>query len=209
MNIITLDFETYYANDFSLTKLTTEEYIRDPRFQVIGVGVKVNDGETVWVAGNKVSEHLKQIHWEDSLLLCHNTLFDGAILAWRYGAKPAGFLDTLCMARAIHGVDAGGSLKVLAERYQIGVKGEEVIEAKGKRLEDFEPKDLARYGEYCRNDVELTHRLFNILATEFPQQELHLIDMTLQMFINPKLEVDDALLVERLEEIKVEYHAFS
>jgi len=207
MNIVTLDFETYYAQDFSLTKLTTEEYIRSPQFQVIGVGVKVNDDETVWVAGDKVAEHLKQIHWEDSLLLCHNTLFDGAILAWRYGAKPAGFLDTLCMARAIHGVDAGGSLKVLAERYQIGVKGEEVIEAKGKRLENFASTDLARYGEYCRNDVELTHRLFNILSTDFPKQELHLIDMTLQMFIYPKLEVDDALLVDRLEEIKVEKQA--
>lgn len=205
MNIITLDFETYYANDFSLTKLTTEEYIRDLRFQVIGVGVKVNDGETVWASGaREVKLLLESIHWEDSLLLCHNTLFDGAILAWRYGAKPAGFLDTLCMARAIHGVDAGGSLKVLAERYQIGVKGEEVIEAKGKRLEDFAPTDLARYGEYCRNDVELTHRLFNILISHFPQQELYLIDMTLRMFINPMLEVDDALLVERLEEIKAE-----
>jgi DNA polymerase len=207
MNIITLDFETYYANDFSLTKLTTEEYIRNPRFQVIGVGVKVNDGETKWVAGDVVGAYLKTLDWENSLLLCHNTLFDGAILTWRYGAKPAGFLDTLCMARAIHGVDAGGSLKVLAERYEIGVKGEEVIEAKGKRLEDFDPKDLARYGEYCRNDVELTHRLFNILVSDFPQQELHLIDMTLQMFIYPKLEVDDALLVDRLEEIKVEKQA--
>lgn len=31
--IITLDFETYWAQGFSLTKLTTEEYIRDKRFE--------------------------------------------------------------------------------------------------------------------------------------------------------------------------------
>jgi DNA polymerase len=208
MNTVTLDFETYYAQDFSLTKLTTEEYIRSRQFQVIGVAVKVNDGETVWASGGReVKLLLESIHWEDSLLLCHNTLFDGAILAWRYDVKPAGFLDTLCMARAIHGVDAGGSLKALAERYQIGVKGEEVIEAKGKRLEDFEKEQLDKYGEYCKNDVELTYRLFNILSTDFPKQELHLIDMTLQMFIYPKLEVDDALLVDRLEEIKTEKQA--
>ena len=48
MNIITLDFETYYAQDYSLSKLTTEEYIRDKRFEVIGVGVKVGDGVAEW-----------------------------------------------------------------------------------------------------------------------------------------------------------------
>ena len=127
MNIVTLDFETYYSKDFSLRKLTTEEYIRDPRFQVIGVGLKVDDGITEWIEGDKVAERLKQIHWGDCLLLCHNTLFDGAILAWTYGLKPAGFLDTLSMARAVHGVDAGGSLAKLAIRYNIGEKGDEEI----------------------------------------------------------------------------------
>ena len=100
MNIVTLDFETYYSKDFSLRKLTTEEYIRDPRFQVIGVGLKVDDGDTEWIEGDKVAERLKQIHWGDCLLLCHNTMFDGAILAWTYGLKPAGFLDTLKIGRA-------------------------------------------------------------------------------------------------------------
>ena len=41
MQLITIDFETYYDLAFSLSKLTTEEYIRDPRFEVIGVSVKV------------------------------------------------------------------------------------------------------------------------------------------------------------------------
>jgi DNA polymerase len=50
--MITLDFETFYDKDFSLSKLTTEEYVRDPRFEVIGVAVKVNDGDTVWCAGS-------------------------------------------------------------------------------------------------------------------------------------------------------------
>jgi hypothetical protein len=43
MDIITIDFETYYDRDFSLTKLTTEEYIRSDRFEVIGISVKVNN----------------------------------------------------------------------------------------------------------------------------------------------------------------------
>jgi DNA polymerase len=47
--------------------------------------------------------------------------------------------------------------------------------------------------------------LFNALLTEgFPSSELDLIDMTLRMYMQPVLHVDDALLVERLEEIKQE-----
>ena len=51
MDVITLDFETYYDKDFSLKKLTTEEYIRDPRFEVIGVGIKINHEATEWAWG--------------------------------------------------------------------------------------------------------------------------------------------------------------
>ena len=108
------------------------------------------------------------------------------------------------MARAIHGVDAGGSLATLVERYNLGQKGTEVLDAKGKRLEDFDPADLAQYGEYCKNDVFLTYLLWNILSNEFSTDELQLIDMTIRMFTEPQLEIDDALLVDRLEEVKAE-----
>ena len=53
MNIVTLDFETYYTKDYGLKKLTYEEYIADARFEVIGVAVQVNDGEPEWFSGNK------------------------------------------------------------------------------------------------------------------------------------------------------------
>lgn len=204
MNLITLDFETYYAQDYSLTKLTTEEYIRDKRFEVIGVGVKVGEGKTKWFSGSHIDiqKYLSTLPWNDSALLCHNTLFDGAILAWRFGIKPSLYLDTLCMGRAVHGVEVGGSLASLVERYKLGEKGTEVIEAKGKQITGFTSLELERYGEYCKNDVELTFKLFQVLSSAFPKEELQLIDLTLRMFIHPVLEVDDALLVQRLEELK-------
>jgi DNA polymerase len=203
MSLITIDFETYYTDKVGFKTLTTEEYIRHPEFEVIGVGVKIDDQETIWRT-HQIKEFFQTIDWTDSAVLCHNTLFDGAILHWIYGVKPAFFLDTLCMARALHGVDAGGSLKALAERYNIGAKGEEVLAAKGKRQSDFTSWELARYGEYCKNDVDLTHKLFHIMAPNFPGDEIKLIDMTLRMFIDPVLEVDNALLVDRLEELKRE-----
>ena len=207
MAFVTLDFETYYAKDFSLTKLTTEEYVNHARFEVIGVAVKVDDNETEWFSGTRteIKEWLSKINWDESALLCHNAQFDGAILSWYFGIVPAYYFDTLCMARALHGVDAGGSLAALAERYSLGKKGTEVVNALGKRRLDFSADDLSRYGGYCRNDVELTFKLFSeLISQNFPQSELDLIDMTLRMYTRPMFNVDDALLVNRLEEIKQE-----
>jgi DNA polymerase len=201
---VTIDFETFYSKHVGFSTQTTEEYIRDPQFHVIGMGIKLGDGDTEWVSGDEVQQTLAQIDWEHSALLCHNALFDGAILAWHYGVVPGFYFDTLCMARAIHGVEAGGSLAKLAERYGLGMKGTEVVNAFGKRLEDFTPEDLDRYGEYCKNDVELTYSLFQKLQHGFPELEYSLIDMTLRMFTQPVFCVDDALLVERLDIVREE-----
>ena len=204
--LITLDFETYYSKDLSLRKMTTEEYIRDPRFEVIGVGVKIDNAEPKWVSGSReeIARFLSTLPWSGASVLCHNTLFDGAILKWVFGITPKLYLDTLCMARAIHGVDAGGSLAALSERYNLGTKGDEVIHAEGKTRADFTNQELVSYGAYCVNDVELTHKLWLVLSSAFPPDELRLIDMTLRMFINPILEVDNAMLNDRLEELRAE-----
>lgn len=204
MSIITIDFETYYAKDFTLSKLTTEEYVNDPRFEVIGMGIKVDDGKTWWVTGNDILATLNSFTWSEHAVLCHNTMFDGAILAWKYGVKPGFWFDTLCMARALHGTEVGGSLASLATRYGIGEKGTEILNALGKRRVDFTPDELSRYGDYCRNDVDLTYKLFNILSESFPATEFKLVDMTLKMFTHPQLMVDDALLTQRLEDVQRE-----
>jgi DNA polymerase len=206
MNIITIDFETYYSKEYGLRSHTTEEYIRDDKFEVIGVGIKVNDKDTVWYSGDKknTKEFLRNNHdFTNSLVLAHNTQFDGAILNWYFGIKPRGYLDTLCMARALHGVDAGGSLATLAERYEIGVKGTEVEDAKGKRRLDFLDDELEKYGEYCKNDVDLTYKLFNIFINAgFPDKELKVINTTLKMFVEPQLEFNLPLLEQHLEDVK-------
>lgn len=204
MNLITVDFETYYDKDFSLRKMTTEAYIRDPRFEVVGVGVKVNNDDTEWASGTheELKEYLHTFDWGSSVLLCHNTLFDGAILSWLFDVHPRVLTDTLCIARALHGVEVGGSLHALTQRYNIGAKGTEVLDAIGKRRLDFTDAELDKYGDYCINDVELTYKLFNIMGRGFPKGELRLIDCTLRMFVEPILELDLGLLEQHLEDTK-------
>ena len=204
INIITLDFETYYDKNFSLRKLTTEEYIRSLDFEVIGVGIKVNNGPTEWASGDheQMKEYLDGFDWENSSLLCHNTMFDGAILNWIYDIRPRAYLDTLCIARALHGVEAGGSLKALAIRYGIGEKGTAVADAIGVHRWEFTDEELDLYGDYCINDVELTYDLFGLMGNTFPRTELKIIDLTLKMFIEPIIELDVPLLEEHLEDTK-------
>ena len=199
MDIITVDFETYYDKQFSLSKLTTEQYVRSPEFEVIGLAVKVNNGDTDWISGpfNAVKDYLHANYdWEGSAVLAHNTLFDGAILSWLLDIHPKLWLDTLCMGRALHGTEVGGSLKYLADMYEIGEKGNEILNALGKHRNDFNEEELERYGDYCIQDVELTYQLFDIFLKVFPKKELKVIDMTLRMFIDPVLELD----VDKLED---------
>ena len=200
MNILTIDFETYYSAELGFAKQTTEEYVRDPRFEVIGVSVQVNDGEPVWFSGDReeLCQFLESYDWANSFALAHNAVFDGAILNWVYGLRPKGWLDTLSMGRALHGTEVGGSLKVLATHYNVGVKGTEVEDAKGLRRQDFSPEHLATYGEYCKNDVALTYSLFLHMSNGFPGSELRLIDLTIRMFTEPTLELDTELLEEHL-----------
>lgn len=196
MNIITVDFETYYSADLGFAKQTTEEYVRDPRFEVVGVAVQVNDGEPEWYTGDSIGTYafLKQFDWENSLALAHNAMFDGFILTEHFQIKPKGWLDTLSMGRALHGTNVGGSLKVLAEFYGIGEKGTEVNDAKGLRRTDFPKEQLAQYGEYCKNDVRLTWDLFGCMSQDFPKTELRLIDLTIRMFTEPVLQLDESML---------------
>ena len=203
MNFLTLDFETYYDKDFSLSKLTTEEYIRDDRFEVIGVSVKVGDGRAVWFSGTKseTKDWLDHFEMEKYFVVAHNMMFDGAILAWYFDIHPFALMDTLAMLRAVDGTEVGNSLAKAAERYGVGKKGTEVVAAMGKRRRDFTSSDLQQYGEYCKNDVEITYQLFEILRSSFKNKELRLIDLTLRMFTKPALQLNLPLLEQHLIDV--------
>jgi DNA polymerase len=205
MDILNIDFETYYSQKFSLSKLTTEEYVRAPQFEVIGVAVKRNDEETQWFSGTKAQTKrwLDKWDWANSVAVAHNAMFDMAILNWCYDIRPKRIADTLSMLRAIDGPHAGNSLAKAVERYGLGEKGTEVINALGKRRLDFTDDDLERYGDYCINDVELTHKLFEVLAPLVPVSELRLIDLTIRMFTEPVLELDKGVLRAHLDNVRV------
>ncbi len=214
MKILTIDFETYYAKDYSLTKLTTEEYVRDSRFEVIGVAVKATDTSNyyhqdtdavpLWCTGSKkqIAKFLNQFDWANSIALAHNAMFDMAILNWHFDIRPKKIADTLAISRATHTIEVGGSLAALAEYYGLGAKGTEVHSAVGKKRLDFTPDEIEAYGGYCIQDVELTYKLFKVLKKDFPNFEMALIDLTLRMFTEPTITLETSILTEHIKKIK-------
>jgi DNA polymerase I-like protein with 3'-5' exonuclease and polymerase domains len=204
MNLITLDFETFYDDEYSLSKISTEEYIRHELFEIIGVSVRVNDQEPEWFSGTheETVQFLQQFDWKESCLLAHHTAFDGAILKWRCGITPKFYLDTLSMARPVTGATVGGSLAALAKKFMLGEKGTEVVKAKGKRRKHFQPNELSEYGEYCINDNILTYNLFHVLREWSTEREMFIIDTMLRMFIDPVLGINHEVVYQHLCEVQ-------
>jgi len=202
-NLITLDFETYYDKEYGLKKYTTEEYIRDEKFEVIGVAVK-DKGVTKWFTGThaETKAFLDSYNMHEHFVLGHNMRFDASILSWIFDIHPLGLFDTMSMAQILHGLTESVSLANLSKLYELGEKGTEVLDALGKRRLDFTHNDLAKYGGYCINDVELTYELFTELKDRFTAPEMKLIDLTIRMFTEPKLELNKGLLVRHLAEVR-------
>lgn len=195
MQILTLDFETYYSADYSLSKMSTEAYVRDPRFEVILCSIKFDDTPAFWLLPDRLEHFLKnEVDWAHTALIAHHAHFDGLILSHHYGMKPAMWIDTLSMARVIDGPKAGNSLRDLCIRHGVGYKGDYITTAKGKRLADFNRDELLLYGEYCANDGNRTYDLAQIFLQQMPADELRLIDLTVRMFTEPVFVGD----VERL-----------
>jgi hypothetical protein len=198
MDLITLDFETYYADDYTLSKMTTEAYIRDPRFEAIMVGVKVNNERTKIYTGSHIKLALDAMELHKHAVCTHHSHFDGFILNHHFDIRPKIHFDTIPMARAHIGSVAarGMSLGALSEYFGLPPKMHEVEDAKNKRLCDFTEAELAAYGRYCANDVDNTKHFCDKMLPHFSKTELQLIDLTTRLFTEPLLEFDIPLLEE-------------
>jgi len=195
VELITLDFETFYDAEYSLSKLNTEAYIRDPRFEAVLASIKFNNSPAFWLLPDRLDHFLRnEVDWSDTAVLHHHAHFDAAILSWRYGVRPAMICDTLSMARVIDGPKAGNSLHDLCERHGLPAKGDYVTYAKGKHGADFSAAEIHAYGDYCCNDAERTYQLAQIFLPQIPESEVKLIDLVIRMFTEPVLIGDEPML---------------
>ena len=200
-NVLVIDFESVWGDEYTLTKMTTEEYVRDERFHAYGCGVAWLDdlGTKVWVPARALKRFFAGIDWAETSVLAHNASFDVAVLSWVYGHVPGFIFDSLSMSRAKYGTRVGNSLAALAERYELPPKGTAVYSTKnvGPALTADIERELAGY---CLHDVYLCAEVFMRLVEEYPASELRLIDLTLRMFVDPQLVLDVPLLEQTIQD---------
>lgn len=200
MRLVTLDFETYFDDRYSLSKMTTEEYVRDERFKAHGCAFKIDDGPARWYApGFEFWSLIDRIKAARPAILCHHAHFDGLILSAHYGVDPSLWLDTLSMARMILG-ETGNGLANLARRFSLAPK--DVPYHLFKSVRTLSPEIAEAVGAGCAHDVELTHQIFKRLAPLVPREELRVIDQTIRMFTRPLLRLDTARAAAFLQETR-------
>ena len=209
VRVVTLDFESYYERgDYSLRNMATVAYIHDPRFQIIGVAASVNGGDPIWHSSDKLLDTKAfiagyNLEEKGTITVAHNALFDGAILEWKLGIKPWRYFCTMMGSRPTVTPYTGKmSLESVAKYLGLGVKGNEVFGAHGKRRSDFSDADLLRYAAYCINDVDLAWKIFKQLVPTMPEEEMRLLDLTIKKFTRPQLRLNvpaikDALTIEK------------
>lgn len=193
MNILTLDFETYFDDEYSLRKMTTEAYVRDPRFEVHGLGCRFHNGDLKWF--DDPEELLHQVRDDPEIaILCHHAHFDGLILSHHYGVRPHAWLDTLSMGRLLVGNHLSLGLDSLARHFGLSGKSIDYSSFKDQRPGTLPPAVGQALAAGCLHDVALTWEIFTRLAPQFPKEEYAVVDATIRMFTEPALLGDVAAL---------------
>lgn len=205
MKVIVADFETMWADDYTLKTMTPVEYLLSPRFEAIGCAIKEGlDGKPYWVPGPDLPHFFNECA-RDVLLVSHNMLFDGALAAWRYGYRPKLYSCTLALARAILApVLKGFSLDRVAVHLRLGGKLAGVLPSAKNRSYWSISSDAGYYPSYiayAENDAELCAGIFRKLAPLLPPEELLVIDMTMRMALQPSFELHVPILEQHLNDV--------
>jgi hypothetical protein len=197
MRPIVIDFETYFGDDFTLSKMSTEAYIRDPRFECHGAAIKWQaDIPARWYDALQLQYILKQEDWSDVFLICHHTAFDALILSHHYNIVPKMYGCTMSMARALHSTHLSVSLDEVRRRLDFPAKRTPYNLFRGKHWNELDKQTQETLAEGCEDEVESIWQIFKILAKDFPVEEFEVCDSVIRMFVNPVLQADTNLLAD-------------
>lgn len=202
---IGVDFETYYDDEYNLKKMENAEYVMDSRFEIIGVSLKRPGQPVQWITGtiDEIHTELSKIDWRKVRVVAHNARFEGSILEWRLGFKPAAYLCTMVGSRPHFVPYAGGQgLDDISRYLGLPPKGDYVHNVSGLHRVDFSAEQLVGYGDYCDRDSSNSAAIGQELCRVLPLDEQYLIDLTIKKYVRPTLNLNKNALLRRLEDLQ-------
>jgi len=195
---VVLDFETYFDKDYSLSKMSTIEYVKDSRFICTGLGVQRLGQDASFIEPDRIDMVLKATQrrfgsdLEDITVVMQNAKFDALVLQEHFGITPRHVVDLMDLdkmwdARNRH------SLKEMAKRWKAPSLKGDTKQFMGYHYEDMDAELRAKFVEYTLNDVEIEAWLFREMmpvVVSRPEIELPVANFTLHMFLHPCFEID-------------------
>lgn len=213
MRILWKDYETYYDDDYSLSKMIRTECLHDPRFKAHGCSFAVDDGDFFWVTGDDLPAFFKEVGPSVDAMCCHNGLFDHGITGLFYMQERKMLLDTMSMAQVALSRRIPGQRMSLAKLAQYYFpdrpefwKFEGILE-NFKGVYKLNPEQERKMAGYANQDGLVMRELFKMLVREDVPWHTTLedISLTLGMGVYPQLEMDTELAAainKREEEAK-------
>lgn len=198
-NRLVIDFETFYGTKYSLrsNKINYTEYVRDPRFAIMCVCVKVNDDPILSLTADEFDSWIRipnQTWWDSTAIYAHNLMFDGLILAERYDIRPGRWMCTLALSRALFQGSVGADIDSMARFLGLPPKSGVLLKVKDRHWDDLTTEEHSAMLEYCANDVLVCDTIARIFEPTIPPSEIELIHTTLQQFLEPKLYINEPAL---------------
>lgn len=189
--IFFVDFETYYneKEHYSLKYMPTLQYIRDPRFKVLGMSVAIGDGgETKWVDGyDNCKKVFDMLPPKDTVFVAHNASFDAAVVKEVFGFEASRYVCTMFMARYLI---AQGGLP-----YDIGVALKDLAPmVDSEKLHLDEALADGTLDTYAIRDTDLCRKFYYKYVGLIPDEEFMYIDTHVRMSALPKFVLDEELL---------------
>lgn len=187
-NIISLDFETYYDQDFSLKNMSYQEYCEDPRMDpfLLGSSRKVDDVvRSICIEKDYMQKFLDDVaSKKDLVCVMHNAPFDTMVMKSIFGIELENPLCTLQLSHYLGFSDITScSLGALAIWFDLPHKGQFLSNMMGKTIEDLTLEEATEYREYCRRDTEIDLMLFDKLYSLIENDEKDFVLNTIKNFI--------------------------